>query len=97
MIHSQFDKLSGGLGGGLDPPAFQRAERERLKKTLPEESVDEACAVSIPSLGLVCGSLHFLSSVSMLIFPVFILTLFSRRFRIFTRACLIHRRIFFFC
>ncbi|KAG4915717.1 hypothetical protein JHK87_053274 [Glycine soja] len=49
--YKDFDKLSGGLGGGLDPPAFQRAERERFKKTLPEESVDEACAVSIPSLG----------------------------------------------
>ncbi|KAG4951025.1 hypothetical protein JHK85_044892 [Glycine max] len=44
--YKDFDKLSGGLGGGLDPPAFQRAERERLKKTLPEESVDEACALA---------------------------------------------------
>jgi len=83
LIHSQFDKLSGGLGGGLDPPAFQRAERERLKKTLPEESVDEACAVSIPSLGLVCGSLHFLLQVSMF--------LCNKRFAIFTRACLVHK------
>nr|KYP63899.1 Transcription factor IIIB 90 kDa subunit [Cajanus cajan] len=39
--YKDFDKLSGGLGGGLDPPAFQRAERERMKKTLPKESVDE--------------------------------------------------------
>ncbi|KAG4912771.1 hypothetical protein JHK86_053204 [Glycine max] len=38
-----FDKLSGGLGGGLDPPAFQRAERERFKKHFLR-SVDEACA-----------------------------------------------------
>ncbi|KAG5083185.1 hypothetical protein JHK84_053223 [Glycine max] len=44
--YKDFDKLSGGLGGGLDPPAFQRAERERFKKTLPEESVDEACALA---------------------------------------------------
>lgn len=43
--YKDFDKLSGGLGGGLDPPAFQRAERERMKKTLSEESVDEACAM----------------------------------------------------
>jgi len=48
LIYSQFDKLSGGLGGGLDPPAFQRAERERMKRALLEESVDEACDVSIP-------------------------------------------------
>ncbi|CAJ1919373.1 unnamed protein product [Sphenostylis stenocarpa] len=41
--YKDFDKLSGGLGGGLDPPAFQRAERERMKKALQEESVDEAC------------------------------------------------------
>lgn len=44
--YKDFDKLSGGLGGGLDPPAFQRAERERMKKTLSEESVDEACALA---------------------------------------------------
>lgn len=25
----QFIKFSGGLSGGLEPPAFQRAERER--------------------------------------------------------------------
>ncbi|KAK8473334.1 hypothetical protein PHAVU_001G106433 [Phaseolus vulgaris] len=41
--YKEFDKLSGGLGGGLDPPAFQRAERERMKRALLEESVDEAC------------------------------------------------------
>ncbi|QCD97208.1 transcription factor IIIB a subunit [Vigna unguiculata] len=41
--YKDFDKLSGGLGGGLDPPAFQRAEREREKRALLEESVDEAC------------------------------------------------------
>ncbi|TKY62843.1 Transcription factor IIIB 70 kDa subunit [Spatholobus suberectus] len=44
--YKDFDKLSGGLGGGLDPPAFQRAERERVKKTLPEESVNEACSLA---------------------------------------------------
>ncbi|XP_004493225.1 transcription factor IIIB 60 kDa subunit-like isoform X1 [Cicer arietinum] len=38
--YKDFDKLSGGLGGGLDPPAFQRAERERAKKILSKESAD---------------------------------------------------------
>lgn len=38
--------LSGGFSGGSDPPAFQRAERERVKKTLSEENAD----VSIPWL-----------------------------------------------
>ncbi|KAK8473077.1 hypothetical protein PHAVU_001G053501 [Phaseolus vulgaris] len=41
--YKDFDKLSGGLAGGLDPPAFQRAERERMKRALLKESVDEAC------------------------------------------------------
>ncbi|KAK7336311.1 hypothetical protein VNO77_16848 [Canavalia gladiata] len=40
--YKDLDKLSGGLGGGSDPPAFQHAERERMKKALPEESVNEA-------------------------------------------------------
>ncbi|TKY67932.1 Transcription factor IIIB 70 kDa subunit [Spatholobus suberectus] len=31
--YKDFDKLSGGLGGGLDPPAFQRAESERITKS----------------------------------------------------------------
>ncbi|KAK7286587.1 hypothetical protein RJT34_21687 [Clitoria ternatea] len=35
-------KHSGGLDGGLDPPAFQRAERERMERRLSEEKVDEA-------------------------------------------------------
>lgn len=29
----QFIKFSGGLSGGLEPPAFQRAERERTMTT----------------------------------------------------------------
>ncbi|WVZ06108.1 hypothetical protein V8G54_019454 [Vigna mungo] len=41
--YKDLDKLSGGLGGGSDPPAFQRAEREREKRALLKESVDEAC------------------------------------------------------
>ncbi|BAT93063.1 hypothetical protein VIGAN_07195700 [Vigna angularis var. angularis] len=41
--YKDLDQLSGGLGGGSDPPAFQRAEREREKRALLKESVDEAC------------------------------------------------------
>ncbi|XP_022633345.1 transcription factor IIIB 90 kDa subunit isoform X2 [Vigna radiata var. radiata] len=41
--YKDLDMLSGGLGGGSDPPAFQRAEREREKRALLKESVDEAC------------------------------------------------------
>ncbi|CAL5193175.1 unnamed protein product [Lathyrus oleraceus] len=38
--YKDFDMLSGGFSGGLDPPAFQRAERERVKKTLSKENAD---------------------------------------------------------
>ncbi|MBA0632864.1 hypothetical protein Godav_001531, partial [Gossypium davidsonii] len=31
-------KVSGGLDGGSDPPAFQRAEKERLAKLSIEEN-----------------------------------------------------------
>ncbi|KAB2037971.1 hypothetical protein ES319_D03G112300v1 [Gossypium barbadense] len=30
--YEEFMKVSGGLDGGSDPPAFQRAEKERLAK-----------------------------------------------------------------
>ncbi|KAE9600236.1 putative transcription factor TFIIB, brf1, TBP-binding domain-containing protein [Lupinus albus] len=40
--YKDFDKLSGGLGGGLDPPAFQRAEKERTAKSHSEESADKS-------------------------------------------------------
>ncbi|XP_061355742.1 uncharacterized protein LOC133300235 isoform X2 [Gastrolobium bilobum] len=40
--YKEFDKLSGGLGGGLDPPAFQHAERERMTKSLSEESANKS-------------------------------------------------------
>ncbi|XP_039684017.1 transcription factor IIIB 90 kDa subunit isoform X2 [Medicago truncatula] len=38
--YKDFDKVSGGFGGGLDPPAFQRAEQERVKKTNSKENAD---------------------------------------------------------
>ncbi|KAJ7976447.1 Transcription factor IIIB 90 kDa subunit [Quillaja saponaria] len=40
--YKDFVKLSGGLDGGLDPPAFQRAERERMEKSLAKEDADES-------------------------------------------------------
>lgn len=33
----QFVNVSGGLVGGSDPPAFQRAEKERMDKVAREE------------------------------------------------------------
>ncbi|KAK7277796.1 hypothetical protein RJT34_22813 [Clitoria ternatea] len=46
------NKLSGGHGGGLDPPAFRHAEREKMKGSLPQESVDEAHKLAKASNGL---------------------------------------------
>ncbi|KAL2335128.1 hypothetical protein Fmac_016341 [Flemingia macrophylla] len=40
--YKEFDKLSGGLGGGLDPPAFQRAEKERMTKSHSEENSNQS-------------------------------------------------------
>ncbi|XP_057445716.1 transcription factor IIIB 60 kDa subunit [Lotus japonicus] len=40
--YKDFDKLSGGLSGGLDPPAFQRSERERVAKLHSEESANKS-------------------------------------------------------
>ncbi|TYI47724.1 hypothetical protein E1A91_D13G194200v1 [Gossypium mustelinum] len=36
--YEEFMKVSGGLDGGSDPPAFQRAEKERLAKLSIEEN-----------------------------------------------------------
>ncbi|KAE8733708.1 Cyclin/Brf1-like TBP-binding protein, putative isoform 2 [Hibiscus syriacus] len=36
--YEEFMKVSGGLEGGSDPPAFQRAEKERLAKLSVEEN-----------------------------------------------------------
>ncbi|XP_074564266.1 transcription factor IIIB 60 kDa subunit-like isoform X2 [Curcuma longa] len=37
--YDEFVEISGGLQGGADPPAFQRAEKQRMEKVkLPEES-----------------------------------------------------------
>ncbi|XP_058786824.1 uncharacterized protein LOC131661332 isoform X2 [Vicia villosa] len=39
--YRDFDTLSGGLDGGLDPPAFQRAERDRMIKSHSEENANK--------------------------------------------------------
>ncbi|KAL9225076.1 hypothetical protein vseg_001042 [Gypsophila vaccaria] len=36
--YNEFIKMSGGLDGGSEPPAFQRAERERLAKACSNEN-----------------------------------------------------------
>lgn len=46
----QFMKLSGGLDGGSEPPAFQRAERERLMaKEAADESTENMDSTILPS------------------------------------------------
>lgn len=37
ICYHEFIRISGGLDGGLEPPAFQRAERERLAKACANE------------------------------------------------------------
>ncbi|XVF42652.1 hypothetical protein PTKIN_Ptkin01aG0381800 [Pterospermum kingtungense] len=49
--YEEFMKVSGGLDGGSDPPAFQRAEKERIAKLSAEEN-----AKSVSSSPLACGS-----------------------------------------
>ena len=44
----QFTKLSGGLEGGADPPAFQRAEKQRLEAA---KKAEEAAAIKEAMLG----------------------------------------------
>lgn len=46
--HDDFIKLSGGLDGGSEPPAFQRAEMERMAKEASEENFENDS--DIPSL-----------------------------------------------
>jgi hypothetical protein len=44
---AQFTKLSGGLEGGADPPAFQRAEKKRLEAA---KRAEEAATVKEAAL-----------------------------------------------
>ncbi|XP_073132053.1 transcription factor IIIB 60 kDa subunit isoform X2 [Henckelia pumila] len=48
--YTDFMKLSGGLDGGSEPPAFQRAERERLMaKEAADESAENMDSTILPS------------------------------------------------
>lgn len=42
----QFNEISGGLEGGAEPPAFQRAERERMKREKAQEKMRGSSVVS---------------------------------------------------
>ncbi|KAK7303553.1 hypothetical protein RJT34_14460 [Clitoria ternatea] len=53
--YKDFDKLSGGLSGGLDPPAFQRAEKERMKKIYLEETANKSKDLGKALLHSECG------------------------------------------
>uniref|UniRef100_A0A5B7B987 Putative transcription factor IIIB subunit n=1 Tax=Davidia involucrata TaxID=16924 RepID=A0A5B7B987_DAVIN len=46
--YDDFIKLSGGLEGGSAPPAFQRAEQERMRKESTEESANNSNFVTMP-------------------------------------------------
>ncbi|XVE62482.1 hypothetical protein DITRI_Ditri06bG0121400 [Diplodiscus trichospermus] len=48
--YEEFMKVSGGLDGGSDPPAFQRAEKERLEKSSMEGNAND-----VPSSGFASG------------------------------------------
>ncbi|OMO88771.1 Transcription factor TFIIB [Corchorus olitorius] len=47
--YEEFMKVSGGLDGGSDPPAFQRAEKERLAKMSIEENANGASGSPLAS------------------------------------------------
>jgi len=67
----QFIKISGGLDGGSEPPAFQRAERERLARARAGENAADSLPEPIkgvssckhPNIHL---NLLFLTAVSFL-------------------------------
>ncbi|KAL6997851.1 hypothetical protein U1Q18_007976 [Sarracenia purpurea var. burkii] len=50
--YDDFIKLSGGLDGGSEPPAFQRAERERMTKEHAEDDTNGSSPVTVPREGL---------------------------------------------
>ncbi|XAR72589.1 hypothetical protein NMG60_11019284 [Bertholletia excelsa] len=49
--YDDFVKLSGGLDGGSQPPAFQRAERERMEKERAEKNANDSSFASHPCMG----------------------------------------------
>jgi len=42
----QLNEISGGLEGGAEPPAFQRAEKQRMEKASAQEKMKESSVVS---------------------------------------------------
>ncbi|XP_028766914.1 transcription factor IIIB 90 kDa subunit-like isoform X1 [Neltuma alba] len=60
--YEDFVKLSGGLDGGLDPPAFQRAERDRMTKSPCEESGTQSSDLAKASNGMCAGRKEDLSA-----------------------------------
>ncbi|XP_062230804.1 uncharacterized protein LOC133928482 [Phragmites australis] len=54
--YNKFTKLSGGLEGGADPPAFQRAERQRLEAA---KRAEEAAAIKEAAQGeSICDTMN---------------------------------------
>ncbi|PPD98617.1 hypothetical protein GOBAR_DD04345 [Gossypium barbadense] len=51
LCNECYEEVLGGLDGGLDPPAFQHPEKERLAKLSIEENA-KVCSVIILSKGL---------------------------------------------
>ncbi|KAK8520094.1 hypothetical protein V6N13_031438 [Hibiscus sabdariffa] len=47
--YEEFMKVSGGLEGGSDPPAFQRAEKERMAKSSIEENTNSVSSSTVAS------------------------------------------------
>ncbi|XP_058087602.1 transcription factor IIIB 60 kDa subunit isoform X2 [Magnolia sinica] len=47
--YDDFVELSGGLQGGSEPPAFQRAERQRMAEASSKEKSTEQCLDTMPS------------------------------------------------
>ncbi|XP_058749591.1 uncharacterized protein LOC131622570 isoform X1 [Vicia villosa] len=57
--YRDFDTLSGGLDGGLDPPAFQRAERDRMIKSNSEENANKLDDLAKDSNGAYESQIEF--------------------------------------
>ncbi|CAM0957201.1 unnamed protein product [Alopecurus aequalis] len=53
--YNKFTKLSGGLEGGADPPAFQRAEKQRLEAA---KKAEEAAAMKEATFGESVCEIH---------------------------------------
>ncbi|BBG93518.1 Cyclin/Brf1-like TBP-binding protein [Prunus dulcis] len=52
VCYDDFMQISGGLEGGSNPPAFQRAEIKRLEEASTEENANDSGADSIPCQSL---------------------------------------------